>query len=31
VLPGHGERYRAESPAAMRRQLERCIAWMKER
>ena len=31
VLPGHGERYRAESSAAMRRQLERCIAWMKER
>ena len=31
VLPGHGERYRAESPAAMRRQLERCIAWMKKR
>lgn len=31
VLPGHGERYRAESPTAMRRQLERCIAWMKER
>jgi glyoxylase-like metal-dependent hydrolase (beta-lactamase superfamily II)/ferredoxin len=31
VLPGHGERYRAESPAAMRRELERCIAWMKQR
>jgi glyoxylase-like metal-dependent hydrolase (beta-lactamase superfamily II)/ferredoxin len=31
VLPGHGERYRADSPAAMRRELERCIAWMKER
>jgi glyoxylase-like metal-dependent hydrolase (beta-lactamase superfamily II)/ferredoxin len=31
VLPGHGERYRAESPAAMRRELERCIAWMKAR
>jgi glyoxylase-like metal-dependent hydrolase (beta-lactamase superfamily II) len=31
VLPGHGERYRAESPAAMRRELERCVAWMKER
>ncbi len=31
VLPGHGERYRAESPGAMRRELERCIAWMKER
>ena len=23
VLPGHGRRYRAESPAAMRRELER--------
>ena len=31
VLPGHGERYRADSPAAMRRELERCIAWMKKR
>jgi glyoxylase-like metal-dependent hydrolase (beta-lactamase superfamily II) len=31
VLPGHGERHRAASPAAMRRELERCIAWMKER
>ena len=31
VLPGHGERYRAESAAAMRRELERCVAWMKER
>ena len=31
VLPGHGERYRAESPAAMRRELERCVAWMKAR
>jgi glyoxylase-like metal-dependent hydrolase (beta-lactamase superfamily II)/ferredoxin len=31
VLPGHGERYRAESPSAMRRELERCIAWMKQR
>ena len=29
VLPGHGERFHAESPAAMRRELERCIAWMK--
>ena len=31
VLPGHGERYHAESPAAMRREVERCIVWMKER
>ncbi|MEP7132867.1 MAG: MBL fold metallo-hydrolase [Acidobacteriota bacterium] len=29
VLPGHGEWHRAESPAVMRRELERCIAWMK--
>ena len=31
VLPGHGDRHRAESPAAMRRELETCIAWMKQR
>lgn len=31
VLPGHGEWHRAESPAAMRRELERCVAWMKAR
>jgi len=31
VLPGHGERYRAESPEAMRRELERCVGWRKER
>jgi glyoxylase-like metal-dependent hydrolase (beta-lactamase superfamily II) len=31
VLPGHGAWYRAESPAAMRRELERCVAWMKNR
>jgi glyoxylase-like metal-dependent hydrolase (beta-lactamase superfamily II) len=31
VLPGHGERYRAVSAAAMRRELERCVAWMKKR
>jgi glyoxylase-like metal-dependent hydrolase (beta-lactamase superfamily II)/ferredoxin len=31
VLPGHGGSYRAESPRAMRRELERCVAWMKER
>ncbi|HSS44040.1 MAG TPA: MBL fold metallo-hydrolase [Thermoanaerobaculia bacterium] len=29
VLPGHGSAYRAESPTSMRRELERCIAWMK--
>jgi glyoxylase-like metal-dependent hydrolase (beta-lactamase superfamily II)/ferredoxin len=29
VLPGHGARYRAESPAAMRRELEKCVAWMR--
>jgi glyoxylase-like metal-dependent hydrolase (beta-lactamase superfamily II)/ferredoxin len=31
VLPGHGAWHRAESPAEMRRDLERCISWMKER
>jgi glyoxylase-like metal-dependent hydrolase (beta-lactamase superfamily II) len=31
VLPGHGRRYRADSPAAMRRELERLIVWMKRR
>src|SRR5262249_55994851 len=30
VLPGHGSWRRAPSPAAMRRDLERCISWMKE-
>jgi glyoxylase-like metal-dependent hydrolase (beta-lactamase superfamily II)/ferredoxin len=29
VLPGHGGSFRAESPKAMRRELERCVAWMK--
>jgi glyoxylase-like metal-dependent hydrolase (beta-lactamase superfamily II)/ferredoxin len=29
VLPGHGARYRAESPQAMRRELEKCVRWMK--
>ncbi len=29
VLPGHGGSYRADSPRAMRRELERCVAWMK--
>ncbi|HSB62563.1 MAG TPA: MBL fold metallo-hydrolase [Thermoanaerobaculia bacterium] len=31
VLPGHGETFRAASPAAMRKELERCVAWMKTR
>ncbi len=31
VLPGHGAPYRADSPAAMRRELEKCVAWMKRR
>ena len=29
VLPGHGGRYRAESPAAMRREVERVLARMR--
>jgi glyoxylase-like metal-dependent hydrolase (beta-lactamase superfamily II) len=29
VLPGHGMRYHAESPEAMRRELEKCVRWMK--
>jgi glyoxylase-like metal-dependent hydrolase (beta-lactamase superfamily II) len=29
VLPGHGGRYRAASPAAMRRQLEGLVAQMR--
>ena len=29
VLPGHGAWHHAESPSAMRRELERCVAWMK--
>ena len=29
VLPGHGRRYRADSAARMRAELERCIAWMR--
>ncbi len=28
VLPGHGQWHRAESPGAMRPELERCVAWM---
>ncbi len=31
VLPGHGETFRADSPAAMRKELEKCVAWMKTR
>jgi glyoxylase-like metal-dependent hydrolase (beta-lactamase superfamily II)/ferredoxin len=31
VLPGHGGRHHADSPEAMRRELERCVAWMKTR
>ncbi len=31
VLPGHGSWHHAESPQAMRRELEKCVAWMKER
>jgi glyoxylase-like metal-dependent hydrolase (beta-lactamase superfamily II) len=30
VLPGHGGWHHADSPAAMRRELERCVRWMKE-
>jgi glyoxylase-like metal-dependent hydrolase (beta-lactamase superfamily II)/ferredoxin len=30
ILPGHGWWHRADSPAAMKRELERCVAWMKE-
>jgi glyoxylase-like metal-dependent hydrolase (beta-lactamase superfamily II) len=30
VLPGHGGWHHADSPAAMRRELERCVAWMKK-
>jgi glyoxylase-like metal-dependent hydrolase (beta-lactamase superfamily II)/ferredoxin len=31
VVPGHGAPWRAESPAAMRKELERCVAWMRTR
>jgi glyoxylase-like metal-dependent hydrolase (beta-lactamase superfamily II)/ferredoxin len=31
LLPGHGDRFHADSPAAMRREVERCISWMKAR
>jgi glyoxylase-like metal-dependent hydrolase (beta-lactamase superfamily II)/ferredoxin len=30
VLPGHGAWHRAESAAAMRREVEECIRWMRE-
>ena len=30
VLPGHGQRFHADSPAAMRRELERCLTWMRK-
>jgi glyoxylase-like metal-dependent hydrolase (beta-lactamase superfamily II) len=28
VLPGHGRRYQAPSPAMMQQQLRACLAWM---
>jgi len=31
VLPGHGWGWRAPSAAEMRRELERCIEWMRTR
>lgn len=31
VLPGHGDRFRALSPAAMKEELRRCVAWMRSR
>jgi glyoxylase-like metal-dependent hydrolase (beta-lactamase superfamily II)/ferredoxin len=31
VLPGHGWRWQAPSAAEMRRELERCVAWMRGR
>jgi len=31
VLPGHGWRYHAPSPEAMRTELEKCVKWMKSR
>jgi glyoxylase-like metal-dependent hydrolase (beta-lactamase superfamily II)/ferredoxin len=31
VLPGHGWRYHAASPEAMRTELEKCVKWMKSR
>jgi hypothetical protein len=29
VLPGHGASHRAESPQAMRRELEATLTWLK--
>jgi len=29
VLPGHGWRYHASDPETMRKELEKCVAWMK--
>jgi glyoxylase-like metal-dependent hydrolase (beta-lactamase superfamily II)/ferredoxin len=31
IFPGHGETFRADSPAAMHKEMERCVAWMKTR
>lgn len=31
VLPGHGWRYHAPSPEAMRTEIEKCVEWMKSR
>ncbi len=31
VLPGHGDRFRAPSKAAMKDELARCVAWMRSR
>jgi glyoxylase-like metal-dependent hydrolase (beta-lactamase superfamily II)/ferredoxin len=31
VLPGHGWPWRAASPSAMRDELRRCVAWMRQR
>lgn len=31
VLPGHGDRFRAPSPAAMKDELKRCVDWMRSR
>lgn len=31
IFPGHGRRFHAGSPAAMKRELERLIAWMRRR
>ena len=31
VLPGHGWRYHASSPEAMRTEVEKCVKWMKTR